>query len=270
MQSKRSPQKKLSLQLATQSPYTDFSKPSSNNLTPYPHSANSSFSEEESELAILSIINSRMHPPLPEFDSPIKAIQADSSSRQCYQQAKRVTLKAKLLQQFKHERFSILTNPFKVSTSANTASTSQGQGIAKLPKPEISDESLVNLESCSDEINQLYKLNRGNGNAGVISLMLKQSTLLRKNQKYRKTLKKAMRKINWTEWFMIGFKENSECYSLYGRRSKFLEKVAGDKSMPEKVEFSQIRKSFKYDWASQRFKDCFYCWDSDAIIIRTL
>ena len=78
----------------------------------------------------------------------------------------------------------------------------------------------------------------------------------------------TMHQTTWTSWFMIGIKENSDTLGLYGRKPDILVKICGSDEMPDKVEFSHIKSSFKYDWAKRRFKGSNFCWDADAVLIR--
>jgi hypothetical protein len=273
---KRSTRKKLSVQLPVRAPLyeEDYSNTEAKDvqLTPKSFFVNEGKSDEESEAAINNIINSYYEVGISEFQSPIKLIQANSSEKKKSTEAKKSCIKAKLIQKLKQDNFSRIANIFKESTSTNTGSTSNYQEPL-IAKKQSSDDSLVNLESGDEspgKISDWHSPSKCTGNSGIISLILKQATMLRKNSKYKKQLLKAMHKATWTDWFMIGFSDTGDDYSLYGRKSHSLIKIVGKDNMPSSVAFTQIRKSFKYDWINQRFKDAIYCWDSDAVIIRSL
>jgi hypothetical protein len=78
-----------------------------------------------------------------------------------------------------------------------------------------------------------------------------------------------MHGTTWTGWFMIGFKEMYEGFCLYGRKPYKLVKIAGGADMPEFVDASNIKKSFKYNWAELRFQNIDNLWDADAVIIKS-
>ena len=139
----RSRNKKLSAQI----PHTD-SLFEENNLMPNLKSTPKSLmhtetsSEDESPIFFRNIIKPASRPSIPEFDSPIKLIQANTSAKMRFQETKKNLLKLKLLQRIKCDSFFPVTNPFKVSNSSSkTASTNHG------PLNHRLDESLVNLES---------------------------------------------------------------------------------------------------------------------------
>lgn len=139
----RSRQKKLSAQI----PHSDFLFEENSimpNLKSTPKSLmhTETSSEDESPVLFRNIVKPTPRPSIPEFDSPIKLIQANTSAKFRFQETKKNLLKLKLLQRIKCDPIFPVTNPFKFSNSSSkTASTSHGPLNHKL------DESLVNLES---------------------------------------------------------------------------------------------------------------------------
>ena len=119
-----------------------------------PKSCLQSSSEEESEAAIKDIIKLCYKPSIKDLSPSIQQIKASTSAKTEFQERKKAALKMKLVQSLKTENLSKLENFFKDSTSTNkTASTLKN----KKNKEELSDDSLVNLES-GDE-SRMHKKN---------------------------------------------------------------------------------------------------------------
>jgi hypothetical protein len=173
----------------------------------------------------------------------------DSARRKC-EEAKKSSLKSELMQRLSDV---FLKPTYKESTSTNTGSGNKDFRM---------DESLVNLES-GDEGKNISR----SGNAGIISLVLEQSSLVGKDKQLKKAITKKMMQAVWTDWFIIAFHSKVEGFGLYGRKKDCFIKIVGESIFPLQVAFADIRRFFKYDWINRRFRDTAIIWESDAAVI---
>ena len=146
MNKRRSVHKKLSFQIPK---YNFANEDEFKKLTPKSLMHTETSSENESEAAIHKIITGLGNPTtIPEFESPIKLIQANTSAKTRFQETKKNLLKMKLMQRLKNDSFAKAASIFQDPVPKNKSKT-YGCAPSHFPKPEKSplDESLVNLES---------------------------------------------------------------------------------------------------------------------------
>ena len=193
------------------------------------------------------------------FQSPMKSIQATNSARHTQNEAQRYLLRAKLLETIQKTE----VTGFKLSSSTNTGSNC-------FLDPKVGEDSLVNLESVDERQGYRNEVRDCPGNAGIISLMLEQSSL-GGDKKWRKKAVGKMIRTVWTNWYVIGFLRQVEGHCLYGKKNDCFVKILGSEAFPRIVDRSKVLAAFQYDWASRRFKDSQFSssffLSSDAIII---
>lgn len=189
------------------------------------------------------------------FQSPMKSIQANNSARLNQTEAKKYLIKTLLLESIQKTEIP----GFKQSSSTNTGSNC-------FLDAKLGEDSLVNLESADEKQSFRNEVRNCPGNAGIISLMLEQSTLAGDKKWRKKAIRKMMQTV-WTDWFVIGFLNQLEGHCLYGKKNECYIKILGDGVFPRIIEKPKVLSTFQYDWANRRLKNSHHSFEPDAIII---